>query len=349
MFGRACALAGALALLAGCGFKIAGPGETIAVKPLAGEDVADACTFDINMPDQPDWTPDLLNDPTKPPPPKQVAALVVYERGDSADLFNDKQVQTMAASLHLVTVFAHQCNSAVTGDIQPDATKGPGRALFAALTQYATDSKHPEIANLNVFLTGFSAAGVLSTTMANAYPSRILGFIPYASGSAYLDLETVPVTPAAAKIPALVLANAYDPASGVERSMRYFLRGWNQTAPWGFGVQNHTGHCCAASIRDVMIPWITALAQPLESASAGSPTSQAASGPVNWQGIAAQAPTVRFLCYTDGFYDAYYQYNCWISSASILPSTAGGPQAAWLPDAATANAWLKWVTNPGTN
>src|SRR5579875_2148043 len=92
MLGRACVLAGALALLTGCGFKIAGPGETVSVAPLAGEDVSGACKFDINMPDQPNWTPDEATDPTKPPPPKQVAALVIYERGDSADLFNDAQV-----------------------------------------------------------------------------------------------------------------------------------------------------------------------------------------------------------------------------------------------------------------
>ncbi len=348
---RACALFGLLALVVtGCGFKIAGPGESISIKPLATEDLADACTFDMNLPDQP--MVDLSQPPDpKIPAPTQVAALVVYERGDSGNLFNDPQIQTMAAALHMVTVFAHQCNSKATGDIQVDATKGQGRALFAALTQYATDSKHPEIANLKVVLSGFSAAGVLTTTMVNAYPDRVLGLMPYASGSRYTDMVTVPVSTAAAQIPALVLANAYDPDSGVQRSLRYFMRGWKQGAPWGFGVQNHTSHCCTTSTRDLIIPWISAIVRPLESSSAAGATAanSSAAQAGAWSQAAPNSATVRFLCYTDGYYDAYGESNCWIYTASILPSTAGGPQIGWLPDASSAAAWLKWVTSPGTN
>ena len=341
--GRLCALAGVLALVTGCGFKLAGPGETVSVQTLATEDLSGPCKYDINMPDQ---ALSVIGDPApNTPVPQQVAALVIFERGDSSDLFNDIQVQNMATSLHMVTVFAHQCNSKVTGDIQADGSKGPGRALFAALTQYAIDSKHPEIAKLKVVLSGFSAAGVLSTTLANAYPDRVLAFIPYASGSEYLDLDTVPASAAAARIPALILANAYDPNSGVQRSLRYFQRGAAQGAPWGFGVQNHTGHCCTLSTRDVMIPWVTAFVQPLETgATVSIPNPKAQQG-----GGGAVVPNVRFFCYTDGFYDAYGESNCWMPTASILPSTTGGPQAGWVPTGDAADAWLKWVTSPGTN
>lgn len=341
--GRLCALAGVLALMTGCGFKIAGPGETLSIPTLATEDLTGSCQFDLNMPDQ--ATLALGEKPdTDTPVPKQVAALVIYERGDSASLFNDPAVQNMAATLHMVTVFAHECDSQKYNNLQSDATQGPGRTLFAALTQYALDSKHPEIATLKVVLSGFSAAGVLTTTMANAYPDRILGYIPYASGSPNLDLDTVPVSAAAARIPALVLANAYDPDAGVKRSLRYFQRGFSQGAPWGFGVQNNTGHCCTLSTRDVMIPWVTALVEPLESGTTITIPAAAqalASSPV--------VPNVRFYCYTDGYYDSYGESNCWIPSASVLPVTDGGPEAGWLPNTAAADAWLTWVTSPGTN
>jgi dienelactone hydrolase len=347
---RVCALVAVFATLTGCGFKIAGPGETIAVTPLATEDVAGPCKFDMNLPDEPDARTDQLPDPNKPVP-TQVAALVIYDRGDNAKLFQDADVQDMAAKLHMVTVFAHQCNASSFDDLQADGSKGPARALFAALTQYAKDSHHPEIANLKVILSGFSAAGVLTTTVVNAYPDRVLGFVPFASGSIYVDLDTVKVSAAAARVPALVLANAYDPDSGVQRSLRYFQRGWSQGAPWGFGVQNHTGHCCAASAKNLFIPWVTALVQPLETGATATPSTQSSVAlPANPRDASgAVLPTVRFLCYTDGFYDAYFEYNCWIPSASILPSADGGPQAGWLPDAASANAWLKWVMSPGTN
>ncbi len=348
---RICALAGALMLLTGCGFKLAGPAETVSVATLASEDLSGPCKFDLNMPDQ--ALTALGEAPTaSTPAPKEVAALVIYERGNSADLFNDNQVQNMAAALHMVTVFAHQCNSKSHGDIQADATKGQGRTLFQALQQYSVDSKHPEIAGLKVVVSGFSAAGVLSTTLVNAYPDRVLGFLPYASGSIWVDLETIPVTAAAAKVPALVLANAYDPNSGVMRSLRYFQRGWSQGAPWGFGVQNHTGHCCVNSIRDVMIPWVTALVEPLEtgavltSADAAATAATTAAKP---RSAGVVLPTVRFTCYTDGFYDSYGESNCWIPSASILPSTDGGSEAGWLPNTTAADAWLKWVQSADTN
>ncbi len=347
--GRVGALMGVLAFMTGCGYTIAGPGETISIQPLATEDLSDSCQFDMNLPDEPFATTGQAPDP-KTPVPTEVAALVIYERGDSADLFNDPKVQEMAATLHMVTVYAHQCNSKSSGDLQPDATKGPGRALFAALSQYALDSKHPEIANVGVVMTGFSAAGVLTTTLTNAYPNRVLGFVPFASGSIRVDLDTVPVTPAVAKIPALVLANAYDEKSGVQRSLRYFQRGWAQRAPWAFGVQNHTNHCCVLSTRDVFVPWVTAIVHPLQLQTTATAASQGIGPtPVNWAQAAAQGPNVRFLCYTDGFYDSYGESNCWISSASLLPSTSGGPQAGFLPDANSADAWLKWVTSPGTN
>lgn len=338
-------LMGVVGCLTGCGFKLAGPGETITVPPLATEDVDKGCKFEMNLPDEP--LADLSNASTlNQTAPAQVAALVVYERGDSSDLYNDVAVQNMATTLHMVTVFAKQCNAKSYSDIQADAAKGPGRALLAALNQYAVDTRHPEISKLKVVLSGFSAAGVLSTTMAQAFPERVLGFIPYASGSSNHDLDTVPVSAATAQIPALILANAYDPASGVQRSLRYFQRGWSQGAPWGFGVQNHTGHCCTLSTRDVMIPWVTALVSPLETGKTIT-TGPAVAKPKALAG--GINPNVRFLCYTDGFYDSYYEYNCWIPSASILPSTDGGPQAGWLPDTDSAQAWLKWVLSPGTN
>ncbi len=341
---RLCALGGVLLITAGCGTILAGPGETISIAPQAGEDLASSCVFDINMPDDPLGTAGSANDATKPAL-VEAATLVIYERGDSATLFNDPDVQDMAAKLHLVTVFAHQCNSRVTGDIQSDATKGPGRTLFAALSKYAADNSHSEIATNKVILSGFSAAGILSVTMEKAYPDRVLTAIPYASGSPYLDLDAVGVTPAMAQIPTLVLANAYDSQAGDQLSYRLFQRGSAVGAVWGFAVQNHTDHCCTLSTRDLMIPWVTALTPTVSANSTSSTTAS----PVSYKAFAIPAtPTVSFTTYTDGWPDAGGEIDFWIPLASMSP-TAGGPVRAWLPDSATSAAWYKWVTSPGTN
>ncbi len=345
---RLCALGGVVAATAGCGTILAGPAETITIQPLASEDLASPCVFDINMPDDPLGSANGSNnaaDNATKPAEVETAALVVYERADSATLFNDPQVQDMAAKLHLVTVFAHQCNSKVTGDIQSDATKGPGRALFAALSKYAADNKHAEVANTKLILSGFSAAGVLSITMEKAYPDRILTAIPYASGSAYLNLDTVTVTKAMAQIPTLILANAYDSLSGDQRSFRFFQRGSAFGAVWGFAVQNHTDHCCPLSTRDVMIPWVTALTPNISEPVAGT----ASLTPVSYKAFAIPStPNVSFTPYLDGWPDAQGEFDFWIPIAAPSPS-GGGPVQAWVPDNATAQAWYKWVTSPGTN
>ena len=331
-----------MCLVAGCGTIIAGPGETIRVAPLATEDLADSCQFDMNLPDSP-LQKAGQSPATTAPIPTEVATLVIYERGDSADLFNDNQVQQMAASLHLVTVFAHQCNAKSFDDIQPDASKGPGRALFAALSTYATDTGHPEIATNKVIPFGFSAAGVLSVTLASTFPERVLTVIPYASGSAHFDLDTVSVTAAMTRIPTLVLANAYDSQSGDQRSYRFFKKGATIGAPWNLGVQNHTDHCCTLSVRNVMIPWITALVPP---SSVTAVTSAASS--VRYSTTVPVTPVVSFDWYTDGWPDAQGVSDFWVPAAGILPTIAGA-ERGWVPDAATADAWLKWVTSPGTN
>ena len=342
---RAGVVGSVLLLTTGCGTIIAGPGETITIAPQASDDLSSSCVFDINMPDDPLGTANASTAAANKPAQIETAALVIYERGDSATLFNDPDVQSMAATLHLVTVFAHQCNSKVTGDIQSDATKGPGRALFAALSQYASDNKHPEIATNKVILSGFSAAGVLAVTMEKAYPDRILTAIPYAAGSAYLNLDTVDVTPAMAHIPTLILANAYDSQSGDQRSLRLFQRGSALGAVWGLAVQNHTDHCCTLSTRDLMIPWVTAITPVAPVAAAGTQSATS----ISYQSFAVPStPNVSFLTYTDGWPDAQGEVDFWIPTAAVSP-TAGGPTQSWMPDSATAEAWYKWVTSPGTN
>lgn len=341
--GRVCALGCVLAFTAGCGTIIAGPGETITIQPIAGEDLSSGCVFDINMPDDPMGTTNQASNPNTPSY-VEAATLVIYQRGDSATLFNDPQIQDMAAKLHLVTVFAHQCNSKVTGDIQGDATKGPGRAIFAALNKYATDNGHPEIATNKLILSGFSAAGILSITMEGAYPDRVLTAIPYAAGSAYINLDQVAVTQAMAAIPNLVLANAYDSQSGDQRSLRYFQRGAALGAVWSLAVQNHTDHCCVLSTRDIMIPWITALTPATTLKTPG-----AALSAVAYRTYALPStPSVSFLTYNDGWPDDQGELSFWIPTAAMSP-TGGGPTQAWMPDQASAEAWYKWVTSPGTN
>ena len=272
----------------------------------------------------------------------QTAVMVIFQRGDSETLFNDPKLVATLSDLNMAEMFAYECDASSFPDLQADATKGPGRALFQALNQLAETTEHPELSSANVILWGFSAAGYLSVSMTSAYPQRVLGAIPYAPASEYYNLDNVPVSPDAAHVPMLILGSATDLAAGTQRPMNLFLRGWSQNGRWGFGVQNLLNHCCADSTANVTMPWVKAIAQQQSTTSTtGQLVLKASTTP--------PPPTVRFTCSPDGLFDAIGWQDCAFTGASILPSTTGGQQAGWLPDVDSANAWLTWVTKAGGN
>lgn len=302
--------------LSGCGSGVRRDTYTTTVAPLATDDLAGPCVYETPIPVQ---------------AVPQTAVLVIFERGDSDDLFLDVSMRKMAASLHMTTVFAHECDAASFNDLQPDASKGPGRALFTALNQFAAMTQHPELATSKVYLFGFSSAGLLSITLTQEYPDRVLGALPFASGSAYLNLFDLGVTPEEARVPMLIMGNAEDQLSGTERSYAFFGKGRALGAPWGFAIQNGTSHCCSLSTRNLIIPWIEAIA-------AGKGTAATGGGVTSY-----------FICTPDGAPDGLGYEDLSIREASITTPLVNGEDSGWLPNAATADAWLTWVTNPQTN
>jgi hypothetical protein len=307
-------------LLAGCG--VSGNPQSVSIPALAAEDLVGPCRFDLSI---------AL--PSHP----QRGVLVLYERGDTDLLYNDSSLRKTVSALDYSLVWAHQCNARSTGDIQADAGKGPGRMLVAALNQFSVQSGHPELATIGVVLYGFSAAGVLTATMANDQPDRLLGTIQYAAGSAYTDLNDVPVSAAASRIPALILANALDSQSGTERSLKYFQRGRFSGAPWAYAVQNDTTHCCNLSTRNIIIPWIEAIVNMNSTGVAYDNSSATGGAPAN------------FVCTPDGVEDAQSDIDCDFTRATLGAAASTGEESAWLPSQTSGAAWLAWVTNPGTN
>ena len=324
-------------LTAGCGTVGAPFLPETTVANLPGEDLAGPCTYALRLTPGPVVTP---GQPATQIP--QTGVLVIFEREDSLTLFDDPTVIAVAQQLHMAMVYAYQCDAASFDDLQPLATAGPGRALFQALDQFATSLNHPELADANVFLTGFSAAGFLTVTTALEYPNRVLGTISYAPGSSYASLNDVPVSPATAQIPSLILVSATDVAAGDELPFFLFQRGWAQSAPWGFASQHALNHCCVDSIAPILNPWIMAIVSNYTKTQANGLLSLSPN-------IAPVSPTVAFQIAVDGSFDPLGYKDYYFGSYSILPSTAGGPYEAWLPDPAATQAWVTWTTNPNGN
>lgn len=314
------------AALTGCGSGILQLSSTT-VAPLASEDIAGPCRYDIdNMGAE-----------------AQQGILVLFERGDTSALYQDPSFRQAIHALHYTVVWAHECLSLSENNLQPDATKGQTRMLFAALSNLASLTNHPELATTGVILYGFSAAGVLTASMANDHPDRLLGTIQYAAGSAYVNLDSISVSTAAASIPTLILANAQDRASGTSRSYRYFQRGRALGAHWAYGVQNATNHCCNLSTRNVVLAWIQSVAA--SNVSAAVAQNAAAAAP------AGPGALSHFLCSPDGVKDGQGEINCEFVAAGLGQGSTGSMQGStgWLPDQTAATAWLAWVTNPTTN
>lgn len=320
----------AFALLFGCGTSVPGPDATTTVAPATADDLASGCQYDVVLPKA---------------IPHTAGTVVIFDRADSLDLFNDVEVRTTASSLDIALVFAHECDAKSYPDLQADAARGPGRALFVGLQQLATATNHPELATHKVILYGFSAAGVLATTMTNYAPQNILGIVAYAPGSAYINLDQVTPSPASAAVPALILGNANDAQAGTTRGYSYFQRGRARNAPWGFAVQNGFGHCCNLSTRDIFLPWMTAvLAAASQSAAASTQSTSAASS------NASNGVLGNFLCSPDGIVDAQGQVDCHFTSASVgSPGSSSNEIAGWLPNSQSADAWLTWVKRASAN
>ena len=319
-----------LTVLTGCGAGVFGPAPgtvvstsatTVSVYPETTEDLSGPCLFDLRLPAGGSAASGIL---------------VVYERGDTESFYDDASVQATADSLHLAMLFAHECDAYTTGSFQADATKGPERVLLAALTELAASSAHPELNTGQLILFGYSAAGVLTATMTEIIPSRVLGAIEYIAGDAYVDLDQVSVSAAVAQVPTLVLDNALDQKSGTTRGMNYFLRGLALNAPWAYGVQHATDHCCSLSTRPLVLPWITAL------------STTGGTLPLNPATFSASVYGV-FACVGNTTMDVFGNTNCEISAASLQTAKPASSPYGWLPDKSSGDAWLAWVLNPATN
>ena len=70
-----------------------------------------------------------------------------------------------------------------------DPSKGIGRALFAALTQFADLSQHPELGSAKLILLGFSGTGSLVGRFAQYAPTVSWRSLPPTRDTIRLDLR----------------------------------------------------------------------------------------------------------------------------------------------------------------
>ncbi|MDQ2900920.1 MAG: hypothetical protein M3Y07_14150, partial [Acidobacteriota bacterium] len=136
--------------------------------PLAGEEILNPCQYRLAIPDS--------THPVR-------AVWTIFERGpDSIHFYEDPAVRQFAHDSRLALVLAIHRRSKERGDMIVDLAKGAGRALVAALDQFAESEHHPELKKAPLIFLGWSGAASLVGRMAGFRPDRYLAGIEYAPG-----------------------------------------------------------------------------------------------------------------------------------------------------------------------
>lgn len=212
------------------------------VAPTAAETMQRPCEYELR-----------LRDASKP----VRAVFVVVERGwQVGNLYFDPDVVTFAERLDLALVLARHCRSKTEEDMDIIPEHGVGRALLQALSQFAKQSHHPELADSKMILFSFSGGGSFVARMVAYAPDRILAAVEYAPGHYEpIGIDTVELPEKALSVPQFIIANGVDDRSGTERPYAYFEK-YRSRAPLTFMVQNRVPHCCVMNVVPLVLLWL---------------------------------------------------------------------------------------------
>jgi len=300
-----------------------------AVAPFPDEDIASDCHYELRIPN----------------PTRQITAVwVIFDRGrDVHDLYSDAAVLAFARRFRIALLLHGHCpgkRAEDHNDMNMDPSKGLGRALFAALGQFASTTGHPELAASRLIFLGFSGAGPLCARLVDSVPDRVLAAILSSPGHYEpLGIDTVELNTQSIMIPELIIAGSADNVSGTARPYLYFRKYRDRGAPWAFIVQNRSPHCCTANAKDLILDWLEAMLnirQPLKN-NAPRKIDQN-------EGWLAFFRTQRTET-TDSFGMKTFE----VTGATIqnVQLDKGLPQdwksAGWLPNHAIAKEWLSFV------
>jgi hypothetical protein len=298
------------------------------VTPRADDNIMSACQYELTIPQ--------TNVAMR-------ATWVLFDRGrEIVDLYNHPDVFRFADRERIALLLARHCASKEREDMDVDPEHGIGRALFRALDQLGQASKHGELQTGKVIVFGFSGAGSLSGRLPGFAPDRVLASIDYAPGQYDpLGMDTIQLSPAAAAIPQLIVANGEDPVNGTKRPLDYFQKYFEKGAPWVFALQNGVPHHGGlANLRPLMFAWIESILDATPEST--GVTALAAGQRSGWWLYIRTSPTKTRDEWKNPVLEA--------TDARIEKAGAGVPSnymaVGWVPSRKTANEWLAFMKKP---
>jgi hypothetical protein len=213
------------------------------VVPQQGETLAGPCAYQLSLP--------VTERSVR-------GVLVIFDRGEQVrNLYSDARVVQFAAQSELGILLAQHCPAKRSKDIDVVPANGIGRALKAALDQFASASNHPELSRSAMIYFGMSGTGSLAARMVNFVPGRTIASVEYApDADDPVGIDTVTMSAKALSVPQFIIANGADKVVGTARPYAYFEQYRKLGAPFTFLIQNRTPHCCVANIVPVLLAWL---------------------------------------------------------------------------------------------
>jgi len=173
--------------------------------------------------------------------------------------------------------------------------------LLKALSEFGTQSLHPELANIPIFFVGHSQGGCTAYGFSRVHGARVAGFLTMKGGC-----HSPAPAQAASGVPGYFLIGAVDAPHRRDNITAVFEAGRAAGAPWSLSTDPFQ-HGPMEDL-DLMFDWIGAVLTARLPATAGAPL-RAMTESVGWLGDRSTGAVSPYAC-----------YGSTRSSASWLPS-----------------------------
>jgi hypothetical protein len=124
-----------------------------------------------------------------------------------------------------------------------DVAQGSGDAFLTAMSNFARESGHPELATAPFLLWGMSAGGEFNYEMTLWKPERVVAFVVNKGGIYWHALGS----PAARAVPGILFVGGQDLDSRIGTIFGLFALNRRGGALWGFSAEPCAGHIVGKS------------------------------------------------------------------------------------------------------
>jgi len=254
---------------------------------------------------------------------RAIVVLVPGSNGDGRPMAADEFWQKFATERHLALVacrFTDKQHDQSFIEEYVNVSQGSGQALLDALTAFATQSKHPELAGAPIMLWGMSAGGEFNYEFTVWKPERVIAFVVNKGNIYYTALA-----PAAARaVPGLLFTGERDLEFRTNTIVGLFAVNRRAGALWALTNEPGLGHEVGRSKDLGAMLFDAVLPRRLPE------TGASADGTV----------TLRALSDKDGFYGDPADHTI----APVAGAKSPSKPVAWLPNERLAKAWQAVVS-----